>query len=219
VVDNAEAFTAKQFQAEYQIVQRGKAWDLSKVNVEKLREEFKKAPFKNIEIADLRAFLERKLADMLSMNSTRLDFAQRLQRVIDTYNSGATATENYYDELAAFAQSLKDEAERHIREGLSEDELELFDLLKKDAMTQDETQRVKLAAKHLLKRLVEEQPKVLVQDWFKTSQTQERVRGEIARVLNDDLPESYDRAVFKQKCDNVYQLIADYAIRGKKWAA
>lgn len=219
VVDNAEAFTAKQFDAEYKIVQRGKAWDLSKVNVEKLREEFKKAPFKNIEIADLLAFLERKLAEMLAMNSTRLDFAQRLQKAIDAYNAGATATENYYDELAAFAQSLKEEAERHIREGLSEDELELFDLLKKDAMTQDETQRVKLAAKHLLKRLVEEQPKVLVQDWFKTSQTQERVRGEIARVLNDDLPESYDRAVFKQKCDNVYDLMVEYAMRGKKWAA
>jgi type I restriction-modification system DNA methylase subunit len=74
-------------------------------------------------------------------------------------------------------------------------------------------------AKHLLKRLVDEQPKVLVQDWFKTSQTQERVRGEIARVVNDDLPESYDRAVFKQKCDNVYNLMVEYAMRGKKWAA
>jgi type I restriction enzyme R subunit len=29
-----------------------------------------------------------------------------------------------------------------VREALSEDELELFDLLKKDAMTLDETQRV-----------------------------------------------------------------------------
>ncbi|RYE01224.1 MAG: type I restriction endonuclease subunit R, partial [Sphingobacteriales bacterium] len=219
VVDKVESFTAKQFEAEYKIVQRGKAWDLSKVNVEKLREEFKQAPFKNIEIADLRAFLERKLAEMLAANSTRLDFAQRLQKVIDAYNSGATATENYYDELASFAQSLKDEAERHIREGLTEDELELFDLLKKDAMTQDETQRVKPAAKHLLKRLVEEQPKVLIQDWYKASQTQKQVRGEIERVLDEDLPESYDRAVFKQKCDNVYDLMVEYALRGKKWAA
>jgi hypothetical protein len=45
-------------------VQRGKAWDLSKV--EKLREEFKQAPFKNIQIADLQAFLQRKLAEMLA---------------------------------------------------------------------------------------------------------------------------------------------------------
>ena len=219
VVDNAETFTTKEFEASYQIVQRGKHWDLSKVNVEKLREEFKQAEYKNIQIADLQAFLQKKLEQMLAQNATRTDFMQRLQKVIDDYNSGATATENYFDELAAFAQSLKEEAERHIREGLTEDELELFDLLKKDPLTQDETQKVKLAAKHLLKRLVEEHPKVLVQDWHKDNQTQRQVRSEIERVLDEDLPDSYDRTTFKQKCDNVYELIVEYAIRGKKWAA
>lgn len=219
VVDNTEVFSAKEFEAQYKIVQRGKAWDLSKVNVEKLREEFKKAPFRNIEIADLQAFLQRKLAEMLAQNSTRGDFLQRLQNVIDAYNSGATSTENYYDELTAYAQELKEEAERHIREGLTEDELELFDLLKKDTLTQEETQRVKLAAKHLLRRLVQEQPKVLVQNWHQSAQTQKQVRAEIERVLDADLPESYDRTTFKQKCDNVYELITDYAIKGKRWAA
>ena len=107
----------------------------------------------------MRQFIEKKLAEMLAQNTTRSDFAQRLQSVIDAYNSGATATEDYYDQLAAYAAELKDEAERHVREGLTEDELELFDLLKKDAMTQDETLRVKLAAKRLLKRLVEEMEK------------------------------------------------------------
>ena len=219
VVDNAEAFKAKQFDAEYKIVQRGKAWDLSQVNVNKLREEFKKAPFKHIEITDLRAFLQHKLDEMLAQNATRSDFALRLQAVIDAYNSGATATEDYYDQLAAFTEGLKAEAERHIREGLSEDELELFDLLKKVSMTQDETQRVKLAAKRLLKRLVEEHPKVLVQDWFKDHQTQKQVRSEIERVLDEGLPASYERTLFKQKCDNVFDLVVDYASRGRKWAA
>lgn len=219
VVDNAEAFNAKEFEASYKIVQRGKAWDLSKVNVEKLREEFKQTEYKNIQIADLQAFLQKKLSDMMAQNSTRVDFAQRLQMVINVYNAGATATENYYDELTAFAQSLKEEAERHIREGLTEDELELFDLLRKDPLSQDETQKVKLAAKHLLKRLVDEQPKVLVQDWYKDNQTQKQVRSEIERVLDDDLPETYDRTTFKQKCDNVYELIEEYAMKGKKWAA
>ena len=156
---------------------------------------------------------------MLEQNATRTDFALRLQKVIDAYNSGASATENYYDELTSFAEDLKAEAERHIREGLTEDELELFDLLKKDAMTQEETQHVKLAAKPLLKRLVEEHPKVLVQDWFKDNQTQRQVRSEIERVLDEGLPESYERTVFKQKCDNVFDLVVDYASRGRKWAA
>lgn len=219
VVDKAESFKARQFEAQYEVVQRGRVWDLSKVDVDKLREEFKQAPYKNIQIADLRAFLDRKLAEMLAQNTTRVAFVQRLQRVIDAYNSGATATENYYEELTALAQGLQTEAERHIREGLSEDELELFDLLKKDAMTQDEVQRVKLAAKRLLRRLVEEHPKLLVQDWFRDNQSQQQVRSEIARVLDEGLPESYERALFIQKCDNVFDLMADYASRGRKWAA
>jgi type I restriction enzyme R subunit len=219
VVDKAEAFAAREFAAEYKIVQRGKAWDLSKVNVDKLREEFKAAPLKNIQIADLQAFLQRKLAEMLAQNSTRVDFLQRLQKVIDAYNAGATATESYYDELTALAQDLKDEARRHVREGLTEDELEIFDLLRKESLTQDETQRVKLAAKHLLKRLVEEQPKVLIQNWHQSAQTQKQVRAEIERVLDADLPDTYDRTTFKQKCDNVYDLAVDYAMKGKKWAA
>src|SRR3990172_3598420 len=95
-----------------------------------------------------------------------------------------------------YAQSMKDEDERHVREGLSEDELELFDLLKKDKMTKDETQKVKLAAKSLLHRLLEEHPKVLVQDWYKDSQTQRVVRSTVEKVLHENLPDSYDRVVF-----------------------
>ena len=83
----------------------------------------------------------------------------------------------------------------------------------------EETQRVRLAAKDLLHRLIEEQPKLLVQDWHKDNQTQHKVRSEIQRVLDQDLPASYDRSLFKQKCDNVFDLALEYAQRGKKWAA
>lgn len=71
-------------------------------------------------------------------------------------------------------------------------------------MTQAETQKVKLAAKALLHRLLEEQPKVLVQDWFKDSQTQKRVRAAVEKVLDKKLPDSYDRVLFKVKCDAVF---------------
>ena len=83
----------------------------------------------------------------------------------------------------------------------------------------EETQRVRLAAKDLLHRLIEEHPKLLVQDWHKDNLTQHKVRSEIQRVLDQDLPASYDRSLFKQKCDNVFDLALEYAQRGKKWAA
>ncbi|MEC4750200.1 type I restriction endonuclease subunit R [Methylomicrobium sp. Wu6] len=219
VVNDSEAFKVRQYSAEYQIIQKGKTWDLSKINFDKLREEFKQATYKNIEIADLRAFLQRKLELMLQQNATRTDFAQRLQQIIDTYNSGGSSTENYYEDLMKFTEDLRAEDERHIREGLSEDELELFDLLKKDRMTPEETQNVRLAAKSLLHRLLEEQPKVLVQDWYKDTQTQKQVRSAVEKVLDTNLPESYDRVLFREKCDNVFYLMLDYASQGRKWAA
>jgi len=219
VVDNAEKFMGGDHKPEYQIVAKGKKWDLSKINFEKLREDFKQASYKNIEIADLRAFLENKLQLMLEQNLTRIDFAQRLQQIIDTYNAGGSSNENYFDELVKFTGDMQEEDERAAREGLTEDELELFDLLKKDKMTKAEEQKVKLAAKALLHRLLKEQPNVLVQDWFKDSQTQKRVRAEVEKVLDKKLPESYTRVLFKKKCDAVFDAMLNYASHGQKWAA
>lgn len=116
-------------------------------------------------------------------------------------------------------EKLKEESERHIREGLTEDELELFDLLKKDKMAKEETQRVRLAAKSLLHRLRKGRPKVLVQDWFKDLQSKNKVQSTVEDVLDKHLPESYGRVLFKEKCDSVFDLMLDYASRGLKWAA
>jgi type I restriction enzyme R subunit len=156
---------------------------------------------------------------MIQLNATRIDFAQRLQEIIDTYNAGGSSTENYFDDLMNFAKEMQDEDERHVREGLTEDELELFDLLKKEKMTRAETQKVKLAAKSLLHRLLEEHPRVLVQDWYKDTQSKEIVRSTVEKVLDENLPKSYGRVLFKKKCENVYEMIFDYASKGQKWAA
>lgn len=203
----------------YQIVQKGRVWDLSRIDFDKLREEFTATQYKNIEIADLRAFISRKLEQMLQANTTRTDFAERLQRIIDSYNTGGASNEQYFEELLKFTRELKSEQERHVREGLSEDELELYDLLLQEGLSRDEMQKVKLAARHLLHRLLEESPRVLVQDWFKDRQTQEAVRGAVRTVLNADLPESYDRALFNQKCNRVFDVMVEYASRGAKWAS
>jgi type I restriction enzyme R subunit len=217
VVDQGNAL--KDSKPEFRITQSGKTWDLSKINFEKLKEDFKAAPHKNIEIADLRAFIQHKLEQMLQQNATRADFAQRLQGIIDAYNAGSSSADNYFEELVKFTKDLKAESERHIREGLTEDELELFDLLKKDKMTKEETQKVKLAAKSLLHRLLKEMPKVLVQDWFKDSQSRGRVKDTVEGVLHTHLPESYNRLLFVEKCNNVFDLMLNYASQEQNWVA
>jgi type I restriction enzyme R subunit len=167
VVTAGDGLPLHEKQPQYQLVKTGKVWDLRDVNVDVLRSEFEQSEYKHIEIADLRAFIEAKLEQMLQRNATRADFAQRLQEIIDRYNAGGSATENYFEELVAFGQELTVEEERHIREGLTEEELELFDLMKKEKMTKAEKTAVKNAARSLLKRLREEKPKVIIQDWYR----------------------------------------------------
>jgi type I restriction enzyme R subunit len=185
-----------------------KAWkqiDLSKLDVDKLKEEYKQAPHKNIEIADLRAFITDKLQLMMDRNSTRRSFAEKLQEIIDRYNSGNSTNENYFDDLMAFVEKMKEEEMRAAKEGLTEEELELFDMLKKEKLTKDEEQKVKLAAKKLLHRLKEERPKVLINDWHKDLQTKLQVQAAIKKVLDASLPPTYDRAIYATKCDAVYE--------------
>jgi type I restriction enzyme R subunit len=186
---------------------------------EKLKEAFRQTEHKNIEIADRRAVINHKLEQMLKQDAARTDFATRLQGIIDDYNAGSSSADNYFDELVKFTKDLKEVSERDSREGLTEDELELFDLLKKDKMAQEETAKVRLAAKSLLHRLREESPKVLMQDWFKDVQSKGRVSSAVESVLDAHLPKSYDRAVFTEKCNKVFESMLNYASQGLKWAA
>ena len=214
VVSDNESFKTKEYGAEYKIVQQGTIWDLSQANFEQLKADFNQIKHKHIEIADLRSFLAQKIEQMLQQNVTRTDFAQRFQAIVDQYNAGGSTTENYYDALVDFAENLKEEEERHVREGLTIEELELFDLLQKDRMTAAEIQQVKLAAKSLLNRLQDQQPKVLVQDWHRDDQIKLRVKSVVEEVLDQNLPDTYNRMMFSEKCNKVFELIFNRASAG-----
>ena len=178
--------------------------DLSKLDIEKLKEEYKTAPHKNIEIADLRAFISGKLQLMMEKNVTRISFADKLQAIIDRYNSGNATNENFFDELLAYIDILREEEMRAAREGLTDAELEIFDLIKKENLTKSEEQKVKLAAKNLLHKLQDDKPTILITDWFKDTQTRMQVQSAIKKELNQTLPKSYDREIYNNKCDKVY---------------
>ena len=117
------------------------------------------------------------------------------------------------------ARDLSEEQERAAKNGMSEDELELFDLLKKEKLSKEEEKKVKLAASHLLKILFDAKSKILIQEWHKEKTTQEIVRQEISKILNEDLPHSYDRDIFSQKTDVVFQHFYQLAESGSGFAA
>ena len=54
----------------------------------------------------LRAKLTFKLARMVQVNRTRIDFLEEFQKMIDEYNAGAINVEVFFDKLLAFAKTL-----------------------------------------------------------------------------------------------------------------
>lgn len=82
------------------------------------KRDFRQATHKNIAIADLRSFIEKKLEQMIDQNRMRVAFAIRLQEIIDSYNAGSSSSDVYFNE--ALTRQMREEAERHVCEGLTD---------------------------------------------------------------------------------------------------
>ena len=203
--------------AEY-VIHRTKVIDLSKIDVDELRKEIKVAQYKAIEIDDLKDYIEKALQQMLNKNCTRSKFSQRYKNIIDRYNAGGSENEDYYEQLIKLIEELQQENERANTEGLTEEELEIYDLLvagKK--LSQKEEQKVKLSAKNLFKKLTESRKELLVVDWYKDDQTRATVRSAVAVSLNEDLPDSYDKVSFDSKINLLMNHFVDMAVQGYGW--
>ena len=131
----------------------GFTFDLSQIDLEKLREEFaKKVTRKATTIQDIRDIVEKKLAEMLARNPQRMDYQRKYEEIVADYNreKDRTTIEETFRRLVDLVHSLDEEQTRAAREGLSEDELALFDLLKKEGLSKAERERVKQASRDLL---------------------------------------------------------------------
>ena len=180
--------------------------DLGRIDFEALRKEFEKRK-SNADLDRLKNILTFKLKEMVRLNSSRIDYQEKLQRLIDDYNSGSSNQEWLLNELIKFSLDLREEEKRAVVESLTEEELALFDKLKKkQPLLEKDKKQLKKVAKELLRKL---QPSKLVLDWRKKQQTRAAVRLEIERELDTGLPESYDKAEYEEKCQAVFQHFYD----------
>lgn len=133
----------------------GLTFDLSQIDFEKLREEFAKVSRKATTLQDIRQIVEQKLAEMLARNPTRMDYQQKYEEIVAGYNleKDRVTIEETFRRLMELMGSLDEEQKRAVEEGLSEDELALFDLLKKDNLGKTERERVKQASRELLESI------------------------------------------------------------------
>jgi type I restriction enzyme R subunit len=163
--------------------------DLSRIDFEKLRDEFaKKVRRKHAVLQDIRDVVEKKLQQMLASNPMRMDYYKKYQEIIADYNreKDRATVEATFARLVALVASLDAEQRRAAEEGLSEPELALFDLLFKKAISLADRERLKQASKSLLASL-----RVLVEPmptWAQNSATQAEVKVFILDTLWRSLP-------------------------------
>jgi type I restriction enzyme, R subunit len=193
--------------------------DLTRVDLEKLERRFKASPYKNLALSDLVNFLQERLQQLLERNVTRVDLAQKLNDILHNYNTTSSDVEAFFKALKEYAQKLRTEEKRAAAEGLTEPELELFDLLFKDNLNEADKRRVKEAAQALLQKLKDNETRrtVLTTDWHKNEQLRRYVNKMIGDFLNDRLPESYDTLTFKQKQNAVFTHLFNVAEQGQSY--
>ena len=131
----------------------GLTLDLSQIDAEKLRDEFaKKVRHKATALQDIREIVEQKLAEMLARNPSRMDYQQKCEAIVADYNreKDRVTIEETFRRLTELVVELDAEQRRAVEEGLSEEELALFDLLKKEDLGKAARERVKQASRELL---------------------------------------------------------------------
>lgn len=131
--------------------------DLSQIDFERLRDEIaKKVRPKRTALEDIRDLVEQKLLAMLRHNPVRMDFYRRYQEIVADYNreKDRATVEETFARLTSLAEGLDEEQRRAVAEGLTEDELALFDLLMKDDIAKTQREKLKQASRDLPARLL-----------------------------------------------------------------
>ena len=170
--------------------------DLSQIDFAELQRKFEEGK-KATEAEKLKGQIEKKLEVMLRENRQRIDFMEKFQKLIETYNASSHNIEAFFDELLKFAQSLTAEEKRAKREDLTEEELAIFDLLTQPEpqLSDKEKAEVKKVAREMLAKLKTEK---LKDGWQLKMQT----KADVERTIRDfyiKLPASYTPVVKKEK--------------------
>ena len=204
-----------QIVSDYVIVQKNdaglvenKRFDISKIDFDRLRQEFAKAKNKNLLLKDLKDLVEDRLANMMKHNPTRINYYERYQEIINEYNAeqDKALIEKTFIDLLNFVNDLEDEQKRYVREGFENDEeLAVYDLLMKESLTPAEIKKVKQLAKTLLDRI---KTKIKELDhWTEKEETRAAVDVLIRDTLWSELPESYDEAAVADYRLKVYEFV------------
>jgi type I restriction enzyme R subunit len=188
----------------------GRTYDISKINFDRLKEEFTKSPNQRTVVQNLKEAVEKRLTAMIKQNPLRMDFNRRYQDIIAQYNheKDRLTIEQTFEALMDFIKDLDEEDKRAMREGLEQENLALFDILISGrSLTPKERSHIKTIAQELLKTLKSE--KLKMNNWQEKESTRSEVKTFIYDYLWDETkglpPESYTEEDVETMSDMVYE--------------
>lgn len=179
--------------------------DLSGLNFELLEKHFLKTKNKNSVVQSLKDKVEKQLKQMVERNPLRVDFYQRYQEIIDEYNRGkdSITIEETFKKLIDFINSLTEEEIDTKREGLTDEQKAIFDILRKPNLSKLDKEKIKEIAIELLEELKKE--KLKVEQWADKSVTAAAVFNFVNKTLFEVLPyPTYETDDIDQKTNMVF---------------
>ena len=184
-------------------------YDISRIDFDRLRQEFEYCPAKRITVQTLKDAVERKLQRLLARNLLRVDFQERYEEIVAAYNreKDRAIIERTFEVLIKLVKELDEEESRAVREGLDEESLAIFDLLTKPDLNAPDVKRIKEVAVALLQTLKAE--KLRVDQWRDREATRAAVRVTIRDFLWSDetgLPiDDYSEAEVTARAEDVFR--------------
>lgn len=170
-----------------------KPYDISRIDFDLLRKEFERNPAKRTTVQNLKQAVEARVQRLLEQNPLRTDFQQHYEQIVSAYNheKDRLTIERTFEALIKFVQEMDEEASRAAREGLDEESLALYDLLKKPDLGASDIKHIKEVAVELLETLKTQ--KLRIDHWRDKESTRDAVRIAIRDFLwsgETGLPES-----------------------------
>ena len=161
-------------------------YDISAIDFDRLNREFERSRSQRTAVQALKHTVEERLRRLLARNPLRTDFQQHYEHVVAEYNreKDRVTIERTFEELLKFFEELEEEESRAVREGLDEESLAIFDLLKKPDLDKADIQRIKTVWKELLRTLKAE--KLRVDQWRNKEATRSAVHVAIRDFLYSD---------------------------------
>lgn len=169
----------------------GKIIDLSGLNFELLEHYFLKTKNKNTVVQSLKDKIEKQLKQMVERNPLTVDYYKRYQEIIEEYNRGKdeVVIQETFRKLIELINSYSEEEIDTKREGLTEEQKAIFDILRQGKqLKESEKTEIKKIAIQLLEEL--KQDKLKVEQWSEKSVTAAAVFNTVNSKLFTTLPYS-----------------------------